>query len=126
MKEGFNIKIMQNNVKKYKHVQPIDIFALLLENDGIKDVDSFYHKIIPKSMRGSDERVVRDWIDYYGYLGVPGTAYTPYKLWLFFTRFSRGVLTLNITEEDIWKKINKAKEHGCPFIGETIPYKGLI
>ena len=108
---------------EYKYVQPADVYSLCLEDGGIQDCMWYYRSIYPISIRDLEGHVVRNWVDDNGFIGEAGKEYTPYQLWLTFSRWSRGVYDLPISKEKVDELIESARDRGCIFIGDVKPYK---
>ena len=119
------MNINEVNCRAYQHhVQPCDIYSLILDPDGIKMVDWYQKDIIPKSLRDPNtDRVVRDWIDYKGYIGPEGKAWTTHQLKDNFNRWSRGSIDLPITKEQCDHMVEEARKNNVYFYGDWHPWK---
>ena len=115
----FTIEQMQNEY--YRNVQPADVFSLLLDNGGIKNVGFYYHNIIPESIRKNGV-VVCDYTDNRKVFGVIEKTYTPYELWKIYTTWSRGELGFICDEAYIKNLIEAARINGVYFEGNDKPY----
>ena len=119
------MNIRQMNDPKYRHCQPCDLYSLILDPNGIKSVEWKSGFIIPDSLRDPvTDRVVRDWVDYRGWIGPKDTAWTPKTLSNNFKKWSRGAIDLPITQEEADHLIDEARAAGVYFYGDWHPYYG--
>ena len=115
----FYIQEMQNTF--YKNVQPADVFSLILDDGGIRNVDFYYHNIIPKSVR-VDGVVVKDYSDTKKIFGIIEKTYTSYELWKIYSSWSRGEIGFLCDETYIRDMIETARNNGVYFEGSDKPY----
>ena len=115
----FYISQMQNAY--YRNVQPADVFSLLLDNGGIKEVGFYYHNIIPECIRQNGV-VIRDYSDTRKVFGIIEKTYTPIELWKIYTAWCRGEIGFICDEKYIKNLIEAARINGVYLQGTDKPY----
>lgn len=115
-------KIEEMHCEEYRHVQPADVFSLILSPEGIRDVNYLYKNVCPSCMYDENGMMKYPWTDKEGRIGKKGTDYTSnelYKKWLNFLK-DKEVITMTKAEVDLL--IADARTRGVYFYGDDKPY----
>lgn len=115
-------KIEEMHCEEYRHVQPADVFSLILSPEGIRDVNYLYKNVCPSCMYDENGMMKYPWTDEEGHIGKKGKGYTSNELFKKWNNFLKDKEVITMTKDEIDLMIADARSRGVYFYGDDKPY----